>query len=76
VAQLRTNCDGSILVTTPQDMALISVHKSIRFSEKLKVPIIGLVDNNGLIYPHCVKPIEVFGTGGVEKASKDFNFLS
>ena len=74
VAQLIPNCDGSVLVTTPQDVALISVRKSIRFSEKLNVPIIGLVDNmHGLICPHCGKSIEVFGTGGVEKASKDFN---
>ena len=74
VAQLIPNCDGSILVTTPQDVALISVRKAIRFSEKLKVPVIGLVDNmHGLTCSHCVKPIEVFGTGGVEKASKDFN---
>ncbi len=74
VAQLIPECDGSVLVTTPQDVALISVRKSIRFSEKLKVPIIGIVDNmHGLICPHCDKPIEVFGTGGVEKASKDFN---
>ena len=74
VAQLIPNCDGSILVTTSQDLALVSVRKAIRFSEKLKVPVIGLVDNmHGLTCPHCVKPIQVFGTGGVEKASKDFN---
>jgi ATP-binding protein involved in chromosome partitioning len=74
VAQLIPNCDGSVIVTTPQDVALISVRKSIKFSEKLKVPVIGLVDNmHGLICPHCGKPIEVFGTGGVEKTSKDFN---
>lgn len=74
VAQLIPNCDGSVLVTTPQDVALISVRKSIKFSEKLNVPIIGLIDNmHGLICPHCGKLIEVFGTGGVEKASKDFN---
>ena len=45
VAQLIPNCDGAVLVTTPQDVALISVRKSIRCSEKLKVPVIGLVDN-------------------------------
>lgn len=75
VAQLIPNIDGSVIVTTPQDMALISVRKSIGFSEKLNVPIIGIVDNmHGLICPHCDKPIEVFGgNGGVEKASKDFN---
>ncbi len=74
VAQLIPNCDGSVIVTTPQDVALISVRKSIKFSEKLNVPVIGLVDNmHGLICPHCGKYIEVFGTGGVEKAAKDFN---
>lgn len=74
VAQLIPNCDGSVIVTTPQDVALISVRKSINFSSKLKVPVIGLVDNmNGLVCPHCGKMIDVFGTGGVEKASHDFN---
>jgi ATP-binding protein involved in chromosome partitioning len=74
MAQLIPNFDGSVIVTTPQDMALISVRKSIGFSEKLNVPIIGIIDNmHGLICPHCDKPIEVFGTGGVEKAAKDFN---
>jgi ATP-binding protein involved in chromosome partitioning len=77
VAQLIPNCDGAILVTTPQDVALISVRKSIRFSEKLKVPVIGLVDNmHGLTCPHCVKQIELLGTGGVEKPQKISIFLS
>ena len=74
LAQLIPNLDGSVIVTTPQDVALISVRKSIGFSKKLNVPIIGIVDNmHGLICPHCDKPIEVFGNVGVEKASKDFN---
>ncbi len=74
VAQLIPNCDGSVIVTTPQDVALVSVRKSINFSAKLSVPVIGIVDNmNGLVCPHCGEMIDVFGTGGVEKASKDFN---
>lgn len=74
VAQLIPNCDGSVIVTTPQDVALISVRKSIKFSEKINVPVIGIVDNmHGLICPHCNEYTEVFGTGGVEKAAKDFN---
>ncbi|MDD4749017.1 MAG: Mrp/NBP35 family ATP-binding protein [Methanosarcinaceae archaeon] len=73
VAQLIPNCDGSVIVTTPQDVALISVRKSINFSGKLDVPVIGLVDNmNGLVCPHCGELINVFGEGGVEKASEDF----
>ncbi len=74
LAQLIPNIDGSILVTTPQEVALVSVRKSIGFSKNLNVPIIGIVDNmHGLVCPHCGKPIEVFRNGGVEKASKDFN---
>ncbi|MFY1112043.1 MAG: P-loop NTPase [Methanosarcinaceae archaeon] len=74
VAQLIPNCDGSVIVTTPQDVALVSVRKSINFSSKLNVPVIGIVDNmNGLVCPHCGEMINVFGSGGVEKASKDFN---
>ncbi len=74
VAQLIPNCDGSVVVTTPQDVALVSVRKSINFSSKLNVPVIGIVDNmNGLVCPHCGEMINVFGSGGVEKASKDFN---
>lgn len=74
LALLIPNIDGSVIVTTPQDVALVSVRKSIEFSKKLNVPIIGIVDNmHGLICPHCGKPIEVFKNGGVEKASKDFN---
>ncbi len=74
LAQLIPNIDGSVIVTTPQDVALISVRKSIGFSKELNVPIIGIVDNmHGLICPHCGMPINVFGNGGVEKASKDFN---
>lgn len=74
VAQLIPNCDGSLVVTTPQDVALVSVRKSINFSYKLNIPVLGIVDNmNGLVCPHCGKLIEVFGSGGVEKASRDFN---
>ncbi|AKB23823.1 Cytosolic Fe-S cluster assembling factor NBP35 [Methanosarcina sp. MTP4] len=74
VAQLIPNCDGSVIVTTPQDVALVSVRKSINFSSKLNVPVIGIVDNmNGLVCPHCGEMINVFGSGGVEKASQDFN---
>jgi ATP-binding protein involved in chromosome partitioning len=74
VAQLIPNCDGSLIVTTPQDVALVSVRKSIMFLEKLNIPVIGIVDNmHGFICPHCGKLSEIFGSGGVEKASKDFN---
>ncbi|MDG6242836.1 MAG: Mrp/NBP35 family ATP-binding protein [Methanolobus sp.] len=74
IAQLIEKMEGAVVVTTPQDMALVSVRKSIRFAEILKVPVIGIVENmSGIICPHCDKMIDIFGKGGVEKAANDFN---
>jgi len=74
IAQLIPHCDGAIIVTTPQDVALISVRKSINFVKKMNLPIIGIVENmSGFTCPHCQKTIEIFKTGGGVKASKDFS---
>ena len=74
IAQLIEKIEGAVVVTTPHDVALISVRKSIKFAEILKVPVIGIVENMaGIICPHCDEKIEIFGRGGVEKAAKDFN---
>jgi len=74
IAQLIPNCDGVIIVTTPQDVALVSVRKSINFVKKMGLPIIGIIENmSGFTCPHCGKSIDIFKTGGGLKASKDFN---
>ncbi len=74
IAQLIEKMDGAVVVTTPQDVALVSVRKSIKFAEILKVPVIGIVENmSGIICPHCNEKIELFSSGGVEKAARDFN---
>jgi ATP-binding protein involved in chromosome partitioning len=74
IAQLIPNCDGTVIVTTPQDVALVSVRKSINFVKKMNMPIIGIVENmSGFKCPHCGKKIDIFKTGGGSKASKDFN---
>ncbi|HUS56635.1 MAG TPA: Mrp/NBP35 family ATP-binding protein [Thermoplasmata archaeon] len=73
VAQLVPSPDGVVIVTTPQDVALLSVRKSINFVKAVGLRTIGLVENmDGLVCPHCNKRIEVFGKGGAEKAAKDF----
>ncbi|MDK2892348.1 Mrp/NBP35 family ATP-binding protein [Methanohalophilus sp.] len=73
IVQLIGKIDGSIVVTTPQDVALTSVRKSLKFAETLNVPIIGLVENmSGVICPECGKEIDIFGRGGIEKAAEDF----
>ncbi|MEZ5334624.1 MAG: Mrp/NBP35 family ATP-binding protein [Methanolobus sp.] len=74
IAQLIEKMEGAVVVTTPQDVALVSVRKSIKFAEILKVPVIGIVENmSGIICPHCDEMIDLFGKGGVEKAASDFN---
>ena len=74
IAQLIEKIDGAVIVTTPQDMALVSVRKSITFAHMLKVPVIGIVENMSVIIcPHCDERIDLFSKGGVEKAAKDFD---
>jgi len=74
IAQLIEKLDGSVVVTTPQDVALLSVRKSLTFASMLKVPVIGIVENmSGMKCPHCNERIDIYGTGGVEKAAADFN---
>jgi len=73
VAQLIPDMDGVIIVTTPQDVALLDSRKSVGFAKTLKVPVIGIIENmSGLICPHCGGKIDLFKTGGGEKTAKDF----
>jgi len=60
--------DGVVLVSTPQDISLIDTMRGFHFFEKLKVPIIGLIENmSGFLCPHCGKGTDIFGSGGAEK---------
>jgi len=73
IAQLIPNNTGAIIVTTPQDVALLSVRKSINFVKKMNMNIIGIIENmSGFKCPHCQNSIDIFKSGGGLKASKDF----
>ena len=68
IIELIGKVDGSIIVTTPQDVVLLDVKKAVYFSRDSNVPIIGIVENmSGLVCPHCEKHIDVFKKGGGEK---------
>jgi ATP-binding protein involved in chromosome partitioning len=72
IAQLIPNSDGAVIVTTPQDVALVSVRKSINFVKKMNLPVIGIIENmSGFTCPHCKKSVDIFKTGGGLKASMD-----
>ncbi len=62
----------AVVVTTPQEVALLDVRKSISFCKKVGMPIIGIVENmSGMICPHCGKAIDVFKRGGGERLSEE-----
>lgn len=72
VAQLVSDVDGAIVVTTPQDVALLDSRKAVNFAKKLNIPLVGIVENmSGFNCPYCHKPIDLFKKGGGEKAARE-----
>lgn len=64
--------DGAIIVTTPQDLAVLDARKMISFARDSNVPIVGVIENmSTLTCPHCDKDIDVFKTGGGEKLAEE-----
>jgi ATP-binding protein involved in chromosome partitioning len=71
-AHLIKQVDGAVIVTTPQDVALLDSRKSITFCRRLGISLIGVVENmSGFFCPHCQKEIDIFKVGGGEKTAKD-----
>ena len=63
---------GAVIISTPQDLALIDATRAISFFDTAKVPIIGLVENMaGYLCPHCGEMSDPFGSGGAEAAAKE-----
>ncbi|MBN2372254.1 P-loop NTPase [bacterium] len=75
VAQLLMEVGGGIqavIVTTPQELALTDVRKSINFCRQLSIPILGVVENmSGFICPRCGEASEIFKTGGGERMARE-----
>jgi len=65
--------DGAIIVSTPQDIALLDVRRGIQMFDQTKINIIGLVDNMSFFKGDDGKNYNIFGEGGVEKTAKEFN---
>jgi ATP-binding protein involved in chromosome partitioning len=72
VAQLIEDLSGVIVVTTPQEVAMLDSRKSIQFARKLNIPYIGIIENmSGFTCPHCGKGIDLFNKGGGKKAADE-----
>ncbi|XP_071427758.1 cytosolic Fe-S cluster assembly factor NUBP1 isoform X2 [Pithys albifrons albifrons] len=71
-----THIDGAVIVTTPQEISLQDVRKEINFCHKVKLPIIGVVENmSGFVCPKCKNESQIFPptTGGAEKMCQNLN---
>ena len=74
VAQLIPHIDGAIVVTTPQDVALLDSRKAVNFAKELSTPVIGIIENmSGFKCPKCGETIDLFKIGGGERAAKDMS---
>lgn len=63
----------AVVVTTPQEIALADVRKSLNFCKHVKMRIVGVIENmSGLVCPHCHETVDVFKSGGGEKTASDF----
>jgi len=74
VCQLIPGASGIIIVTTPQDVAVLDARKSVLFAHQIKIPVVGIIENmSGFICPHCRKETNIFKKGGGEWAAKELN---
>ena len=65
--------DGAIIVSTPQEVALLDVKRGIKMFDKLGVKILGLIDNMSFFIGDDGKKYSIFGEGGVKKTADEFN---
>jgi Mrp family chromosome partitioning ATPase len=74
VIQLIEDLDGAVIVTTPQEISIIDVRRSIQFCRTVKIPVLGVIENmSGFVCPHCGKTTEIFKAGGGEKMAAEMN---
>ncbi|MFW5871667.1 MAG: P-loop NTPase [bacterium] len=72
IIQTTGDLEGAVIVTTPQDISLIDVKKSINFCRQLNLPIIGIIENmSGLICSSCYERIDVFKSDGGSKLAEE-----
>jgi Mrp family chromosome partitioning ATPase len=74
VAQLVGWPASAVVVTTPQDVAVADVRRSITFCQQLHLQVLGVIENmSGFVCPHCKKTTDLFKTGGGEALAREMN---
>ena len=65
---------GAVIVTTPQEVALLDSRRSVNFARSLKMDVLGIIENmSGFTCPHCGEAIDLFKKGGGEEAAKQLS---
>jgi ATP-binding protein involved in chromosome partitioning len=69
----RVPVTGAVIVTTPQDIALLDAKKGLKMFEKVGIPILGIVENMSIhVCSNCGHEEHIFGAGGAERMAKDY----
>ncbi len=72
IVQLIGKLSGAVMVTTPQDLAILDVRKCITFCNKVGLPVLGVVENmSGFVCPECGHEVAIFKSGGGEKLASE-----
>jgi Mrp family chromosome partitioning ATPase len=72
IAQLVHSVDGAVVVTTPQEVALSDVRKCVTFCHRVRLPVIGVIENmSGFVCPECGARIALFKQGGGEALARE-----
>lgn len=74
VVQLIPELAGAIIVTTPQEVALLDSRKAVNMVLAMKLPVLGIIENmSGLACPHCGENISIFGSGGGRRMAEEMD---
>jgi ATP-binding protein involved in chromosome partitioning len=68
----RVPLKGAVIVSTPQDIALIDARKGLQMFRKTEVPVLGIIENMSVfVCPHCGEPSHIFGHGGARETAEE-----
>ncbi len=70
----KIKLDGAVIVSTPQDLALIDARKAINMFDQTKTPVLGIIENMSyFLCPHCGERSDIFSHGGAQETAKEKN---
>jgi Mrp family chromosome partitioning ATPase len=73
ILQQIPNIDGVVIVSTPQEVAVMDARRAVQLVKKMNVPVLGIIENMAeFVCPECGKSYKLFGEGAAKKATEDY----